>query len=200
MVMTEDRNVRAVFENDATLREFGRIVGAGGSLVQSPLVPSGDDFVQVALGATHGLGLRVNGLVEAWGANDFGQVSVPSGLTAVKSIAAGPSYSLALKQDGSVVGWGAGLQNINFGSLPRDVANIEAGKTHLIMVRSNGVANTIKVWSSGPRAQLLTSVVGGTNPIPVLPIEYAQPVSAVDESQRGFSVPSYTFKRWPFLR
>ena len=45
----------------------------------------------------------------AWGCEentDYGQCSVPSGLSGVTAIAAGAYHSLALKSDGTVVAWG----------------------------------------------------------------------------------------------
>src|SRR2546425_13344943 len=50
------------------------------------------------------------GTVAAWGCqgSDFGQCSVPSGLSGVTGIAAGSRHSLALKGDGTVAAWGCG--------------------------------------------------------------------------------------------
>jgi Regulator of chromosome condensation (RCC1) repeat len=56
-------------------------------------------------------GRSSSGSVIAWGCgngNDWGQCSVPSGLSDVTAIAAGGFHSLALKNNGSVVAWGCG--------------------------------------------------------------------------------------------
>jgi alpha-tubulin suppressor-like RCC1 family protein len=45
--------------------------------------------------------------VVAWGDNDSGQTSVPSGLSNVVAIAAGSLHSLALTAKGRVVAWGS---------------------------------------------------------------------------------------------
>ncbi len=65
------------------------------------------NVVAVAAGDSHGLALRGNGTVAAWGNNRCGQTDVPDGLTNVVGIAAGNAHSLALKADGTVVGWGS---------------------------------------------------------------------------------------------
>jgi hypothetical protein len=41
-----------------------------------------------------------------WGNNDFGQATIPAGLTNVAAIAAGGYHSLVLQNGGTVVGWG----------------------------------------------------------------------------------------------
>ena len=46
------------------------------------------------------------GEVTAWGLNNLGQASVPTGMTNVLAIAAGHYHSLALKADGTVIAWG----------------------------------------------------------------------------------------------
>ena len=54
----------------------------------------------------HVLSLRNDGRVFAWGNNDHGQATVPSGLDRVVHVAAGGQHSAALRDDGTVVGWG----------------------------------------------------------------------------------------------
>src|SRR5947208_233919 len=64
--------------------------------------------VSVVLALTPGAARATGGTVLAWGCgggNDFGQCTVPSGLSGVTAIAAGLSHSLALKSDGTVVDW-----------------------------------------------------------------------------------------------
>ena len=72
----------------------------------------------IAAGAEHGLALKDDGTVWAWGYNFFGQLgngtttdssSKPvqvSELDGIEAIAAGGSFSLALKDDGTVWAWG----------------------------------------------------------------------------------------------
>src|SRR6266542_617191 len=47
-----------------------------------------------------------SGTVVAWGRNDYGQSSVPDGLSGVTAISVGRIHSLVLKGDGTVVAWG----------------------------------------------------------------------------------------------
>ena len=72
----------------------------------------------VSLGDGHGLALRADGTVLAWGSDTQGQLGVGrslvstvpqkvAGLFNVRSIAGGGSHSLAVRQDGTVWAWGS---------------------------------------------------------------------------------------------
>lgn len=95
--------------------------------VEDPSDPTGflTDVAAIAAGGFHGLALKHDGTVWAWGHNTAGQVgdgffgtdrvhprqvkdpSDPTGfLTGVVAIAAGSGHSLALKSDGTVRAWG----------------------------------------------------------------------------------------------
>ena len=80
-------------------------------------VPELSGVVAIAAGTFHTLGLKHDGTVWTWGANDVGQLgdgttisrSTPApvpGLTGVAAIAAGTFHTLALKRDGTVWAWG----------------------------------------------------------------------------------------------
>jgi hypothetical protein len=60
----------------------------------------------VAAGWRHSLGLKNDGSIVAWGANDYGECTVPEPNTGFTAIVADESFSLGLKADGSIVGWG----------------------------------------------------------------------------------------------
>src|SRR5207244_11398029 len=86
------------------------------------------------------------GTVIAWGCQgdnaDFGQCSVPSGLSGVTAIAAGLTSSLALKDDGTVVAWGCGGANDRGQcSVPAGLSGvtaIAAGASHSLALKSDG--------------------------------------------------------------
>ncbi len=68
------------------------------------IIPSpNSDFVAVAGGARHSLGLKSDGSIVAWGHNPC---TVPSPNSDFMAIAAGEYHSLGLKPDGSIVAWG----------------------------------------------------------------------------------------------
>ena len=64
-------------------------------------------FVDVSAGGGyHSMALAADGSIEAWGLDEFGQVSdTPTG-TGFLDIAAGYYHSMALAADGSIVSWG----------------------------------------------------------------------------------------------
>jgi hypothetical protein len=64
------------------------------------------DFVAVAGGWNHGLGLKSDGTVVAWGRNDWGQCDVPAPNADFVAVAGGECHSLGLKSDGTIVAWG----------------------------------------------------------------------------------------------
>jgi len=64
------------------------------------------DFVAVAGGGSHSLGLKEDGSIVAWGRNDYGQCNVPEPNEGFVAVAGGGYHSLGLKEDGSIVAWG----------------------------------------------------------------------------------------------
>lgn len=103
-------------------------LGQGPTIGGTPVAVDGvsADFVQLATGDTHSLGLAADGTVYAWGHNGFGQlgdgtltdawftpvrVLGPDGgqLGGIVQLAVGNTHSLALTADGHVYAWGANL-------------------------------------------------------------------------------------------
>jgi alpha-tubulin suppressor-like RCC1 family protein len=107
--------------------ELGVTVPDGGDVTSTPIQATGLDRVRgIATGHDHGLAVRADGSVWAWGKNDHGQVGVPQGencsnrprpcvqvpvpvpgLNGVKTVAAAGDSSFALGADGTVWAWGA---------------------------------------------------------------------------------------------
>ncbi|HOY57499.1 MAG TPA: hypothetical protein PK640_05085 [Verrucomicrobiota bacterium] len=99
------------------------------------------DLTKVAAGLDYSLGLRADGTVLAWGVNNFGQCSVPTGLSGAVDIAAGHRHGLALTTSGGVVAWGwnvYGQTNVPSPAL-NHVETIAAGGTHSLALRNDGM-------------------------------------------------------------
>ena len=63
-------------------------------------------FVAIGAGEIHSLGLKADGSIAAWGANNYGQCEVPAPNTSFVAVAAGWAHSLGLRVDGSIMAWG----------------------------------------------------------------------------------------------
>ncbi|HKQ39668.1 MAG TPA: hypothetical protein VJ063_16445, partial [Verrucomicrobiae bacterium] len=85
-----------------------------------------------------------DGTVVGWGANGFGQATVPAGLNNVVTIAAGNAHSMALKADGTVVAWGAnGFGQSTVPAGLTGVSGISAGFQHSLALISRDAAPSI---------------------------------------------------------
>ena len=134
---------------------LGRITTWG---VMPPPVPADLTNAQaVAAGNVHGVALRPDTTVAAWGYNAYHQTEVPSDLTNAVAVAAGDQFSMALKSDGAVVAWGqnslptgvvTGQTNV-----PVDLTNaiaIAAGSAHALALRTDG---TVVAWGANSAGQ-----------------------------------------------
>ena len=91
----------------------------------------------MTLGYQHGLALKSDGRVVAWGDNLYGQANVPPGLSNAVAISGGCDHSLALTSDGRVVGWG--YNEYGQTSPPAGLTNvlaIAAGGYHSLALKS----------------------------------------------------------------
>ena len=92
---------------DAPQRGGGSIVAWGHNGYGQCDVPAPNtDFVAVAGGAYHSLGLKSDGSIVAWGYDYHGQCNVPAPNTDFVAVAGGGEHSLGLRADGSIVAWG----------------------------------------------------------------------------------------------
>jgi hypothetical protein len=110
-----------------------------------------NNIAAISAGSFHNLALRTDGTVMAWGANGFGESSVPVTVSNIVAISAGEGFSLALKNNGTAVGWGSNsLGQINMPGSATNLIAIEAGRNHGIAVRSNG---TVIAWGNNAFGQ-----------------------------------------------
>jgi len=170
---------------------------AGARTSPGPLdTPSGLTFTQVAAGFTHALALGSDGVVYAWGSNDYGElgngttdgaasptpVSMPAGVTVV-ALNAGNDFSAALLSDGRLLMWGDNangqLGSGSWGSqstTPREVS-MPAGVGVTTMSAGSSRANSMLVvgtdgqtygWGSAAQGAIGNGRVGGVEYTPVL--------------------------------
>ena len=110
-----------------------------------------EDVVGLAAGGSHSLALREDGTVEAWGANDAGQLAVPAGLGSVVSVSAGALHSLALRSDGTVFAWGDdSVRQTDIPTGLTGVVAVAAGSYHNLALRGDG---TVVGWGADSSGQ-----------------------------------------------
>ena len=122
----------------------------------SPAVPAslgGKDVIGISSLDGHNVALTSDGLVTAWGANDFGQTDVPASLTDVTAVGAGCSHTLALTSDGHLTAWGdnsAGQRTVPPSLADKTVTDISVGCGHNMALTSDG---QITAWGGNTDGQ-----------------------------------------------
>lgn len=161
--------IAAGWDHTILLSSKGKVLLVAGG--ESSVIPAGtlpiDDVKNVAAGRLHGLALKRDGTVWAWGDNAKGQLgdgsktsrSTPvqvKGLSNVVAIAGGERFSYALKADGTVWGWGDNSQGQLGNETTADSAvpvkvkglsgikEVRAGLYHGLALKQDGT-----VWSWG---------------------------------------------------
>ena len=152
------------------------------------------DWTQVSAGQSHSLGVRSNGTAWAWGFGVDGRlgnsstiarsspVSVAGGFTDWTQVSAGGVHSLGLRSNGTAWAWGNGSNGIlgnNYASgFPNrsspvsvvggftDWAQLSAGSSHSVGVRSNGTAWSWGVGSQGRLGD--NTIVNKSSPVSVV--------------------------------
>jgi hypothetical protein len=119
--------------------------------------------IAVAAGRWHSLAVKSDGTVRGWGWNDYGQTSVPPGLTNVVAVAAGGAHSVALRSDGRVIVWG-GESTYGQRNVPSTLTNavaISAGNVHSLALTRDGrvVAWGYNDWGQGVVPYSITNAV-----------------------------------------
>ncbi len=110
----------------------------------SPIFSSQDDYLAISAGDTHGLALKSDGSVLAWGSTHFGQGTAPEPNNNFVSVSAGTLHSLGLKVDGAIVAWG----HKGFGQCAVPQPNsgfvaVSAGSIHSLGLKADG---SIAAW------------------------------------------------------
>lgn len=139
--------------------------------------------LSLSAGQRHGLALRSDGSVWAWGTNQFGELGLGTNtlilaptriasITNVIDISAGPLHSLAVEGNGTVWAWGTnndgrlGSGNFITASNPVAVAvitnaiSVAAGGNHSLALLANG---SVMAWGANYGGQLGTGNTISTN-------------------------------------
>ncbi len=146
---------------------IGPNVVVWGTNTLAQAVPSDLTNAIAVAASSHVLALRSDGTITAWGLNDYGQATVPAGLSNVVAVAVGSATSLALKSNGQVVAWGYDFGGWGLTNVPANLTNavgIAAGSLHSVALRSDG---TVAGWGYNSYGQAsppagLSNVVGLT--------------------------------------
>ena len=115
--------------------------------------------------------------VVAWGKNDYGQTTIPSGLSGVTAIAAEEFHTVALKNDGTVVAWGRndwGQTSIPVGL--NSVTAIAAGYLHTVALKNDG---TVVAWGWNDYGQ--TTIPVGLSGVTAIAAGYFHTVALKDD-------------------
>jgi hypothetical protein len=126
-------------------------------------VPAGGDYVAIAAGDAHGLALRSDGIVVAWGRNDDGQCDVPVG--SYRAIGAGADFSLAVRSDGAIAAWGYdGAGQVSDVPEGTNFVTVDGGEFFAVALRSDG---SIAAWGNDRWGQV-SGVPAGTDFVSVV--------------------------------
>ncbi len=151
-------------------QSIGSIVAWGDSSYGQCNVPAPNaDFVGVAGGFEHSLGLKSDGTIVSWGRNNFGECNVPAPNADFVGVAGGFEHSLGLKSDGTIVAWGSNnYGQCNVPAPNADFVAVAAGYYHSLGLKSDG---TIVAWGTNYSGQCnvpapnadFVAMAGGSN-------------------------------------
>ncbi|MCK4658874.1 MAG: thrombospondin type 3 repeat-containing protein [Phycisphaerae bacterium] len=99
-------------------------------------VPTGIDFVAIAVGVEHSLALKADGSIVGWGSNEVGQLDLPGGndFTAISA----NWHNLALRADGSIAGWGDDYYGQATPLAGNDFVAIATGSGYSLVLKDDG--------------------------------------------------------------
>ena len=110
LALKSDGTVYSWGTNSLNTNSISGQLGTGSAETHSKVpaqISTLSNITAISAGMLHGLALKSDGTVVAWGGSFAGQSNVPAGLNSAIAVAAGYAHSLALKSDGTVVAWGA---------------------------------------------------------------------------------------------
>jgi len=143
----------------------GTITGWGDNKYGQSTPPEGTNYSAISAGTYHGLTLRKDGSIFAWGGQPQdianGLTNCPNGTNFI-AVSAGGKFNVALKSDNSIVAWGdddwGQITDIPQGYNFKAVA---AGFAHAAALRYNG---SIVVWGGFPDDyEALTNIPPGND-------------------------------------
>jgi alpha-tubulin suppressor-like RCC1 family protein len=147
-------------ESGVGIKPDGSVVQFGKYPPGTPPASTNAGVLSVTEGPYHAMAINKDGTLAAWGSNNWGQVSIPEGLSGVVAIATAVTTNLVLKDDGTVAAWG--YESAVTDRIPAglsDVVAISLGNTHALALKADG---TVVAWGNGSEAVVpagLTDVV-----------------------------------------
>ena len=149
LAVAGDRLVRMVPRRDGASTT---VTASACGVTSAPLTLRTSDVRALGGKYFHALALKSDGTVAAWGLDDYGEATPPTGLTGVVQVAGGLQHSLALGSDGSVTGWG--WDDYGQATPPPslvDVVQIAAGAVYSLALKRDG---TVVGWGDNSSGQL----------------------------------------------
>ena len=142
--------------------------------------PTDANFVAVACGSGHSVGLRGDGTVVTWAGTHFGErVDAPTGTNFV-AVACGEHHSVGLQDDGTVMTWGHGgsvfmtLDFYNYNQRNDVPTNpnfvvVACGNEHCVGLRPDGTVVTWGGWEAPTDSIFVAVACGGSHTVGLRP-------------------------------
>lgn len=114
-----------------------------GQLIENAFPDDLGPVLKIATGGSHACAIKLDGTVQCWGVDNYGQATVPPDLGPVLDIGAGGYHTCALKIDSSVVCWGTPPPAI---AVPGDlgaVQQLSSGEATNCVLEAAG---TVRCW------------------------------------------------------
>lgn len=138
--------------------------GYDGTFLLSTNLPPGSDFVSIAAGAEHGVALKSDGTVVAWGNDFYGQNTPPASLGTCIAVGAGGDTAYAIETAGTIVAWGSDYLG-TVSSVPAGTYTaVDGGEFFAVALATNG---SIVAWGNDSSGQV-TNVPSGTDFVQVV--------------------------------